>query len=296
GALGGRERGEQLQHEHGEPVREARARRRGSAHEARVVPRTRSARSEAAPHRSHHDRRRRTRRRSLMGQKTHPHGFRLGFTKTWNAKWYANKKGYRDLIKEDVAIRAAIRARLRDAAISRIDIERSTNQATVTIHTAKPGVVIGKGGAKVEELRQVLGKTTGKAVKVNIFEIRFPEVDANLIAENVAQQLERRVSFRKVLKQTVQRAMKSGAKGVRVAVAGRLGGAEMSRREWEREGRVPLHTLRADIEFGRAIAKTTFGTIGVKAWIYRGDIEPAPRQVAQQSAGGLPPRPAAPPP
>ena len=229
-----------------------------------------------------------------MGQKTHPTGFRLGFTKTWNAKWYANKKGYRDLIKEDVAIRAAIRARLRDAAISRIDIERSTNQATVTIHTAKPGVVIGKGGAKVEELRQVLGKTTGKAVKVNIFEIRFPEVDANLIAENVAQQLERRVSFRKVLKQTVQRAMKSGAKGVRVAVAGRLGGAEMSRREWEREGRVPLHTLRADIDFGRAIAKTTFGTIGVKAWIYRGDIEPAPR-VGTQSQSGIQARPAAPP-
>ena len=231
-----------------------------------------------------------------MGQKTHPHGFRLGFTKTWNAKWYANTKSYPGLIKEDVIIRGAIRARLRDAAISRIDIERSTNQVTVTIHTAKPGVVIGKGGAKVEELRQVLGKTTGKTVKVNIFEIRFPEVDANLIAENVAQQLERRVSFRKVLKQTVQRAMKSGAKGVRVAVAGRLGGAEMSRREWEREGRVPLHTLRADIDFGRAIAKTTFGTIGVKAWIYRGDIEPAPRQVAQNTpSSGLAPRPAPPP-
>jgi small subunit ribosomal protein S3 len=235
-----------------------------------------------------------------MGQKTHPHGFRLGFTKTWNAKWYANKKNYSVLLKEDVTIRNAIRARLRDAAISRIDIERSTNQVTVTVHTAKPGVVIGKGGAKVEELRQVLGKTTGKAVKVNIFEIRFPEVDANLIAENVAQQLERRVSFRKVLKQTVQRAMKSGAKGVRVAVAGRLGGAEMSRREWEREGRVPLHTLRADIDFGRAIAKTTFGTIGVKAWIYRGDIEPAPRQVPQGTTTSIsaprptPPMPPAP--
>src|SRR6185503_9918621 len=152
--------------------------------------------------------------------------------------------------------------------------------------------VIGKGGAKVEELRQVLGKTTGKAVKVNIFEIRYPELDAVLIAENVAQQLERRVSFRKVLKQTVLRSMKSGAKGVRVAVAGRLGGAEMSRREWEREGRVPLHTLRADIEFGRAIAKTTFGTIGVKAWVYKGDTEPAPRQVAQNAPGGSASRPA----
>ena len=216
-----------------------------------------------------------------MGQKTHPNGFRLGFTKTWNAKWYANTRGYSGLLKEDVTIRNAIRSRLRDAAISRIEIERSTNQVTVTIHTAKPGVVIGKGGAKVEELRQVLGKTTGKAVKVNIFEIRFPEVDATLISENVAQQLERRVSFRKVLKQTVQRSMKAGAKGVKVHVAGRLGGAEMSRSEWEREGRGPLHTLRADIEFGRSIAKTTYGTIGVKAWVYKGDVEPTPRQVAQ---------------
>jgi small subunit ribosomal protein S3 len=200
-----------------------------------------------------------------VGQKTHPIGFRLGFTKTWNAKWFANKKNYPVLLKEDIGIRNAIRGRLRDAAIARIDIERSANQVTVTIQTAKPGVVIGKGGAKVEELRQVLGKMTGKMVKVNIFEIRYPELDAYLIAENVAQQLERRVSFRKVLKQTVQRSMKSGAKGVRVAVSGRLGGAEMSRREWEREGRVPLHTLRGDIEFGRAIAKTTYGTIGVRA-------------------------------
>ena len=186
--------------------------------------------------------------------------------------------------QEHIGIRRGIRARLRDAAIARIDIERSANQVTVTIQTAKPGVVIGKGGAKVEELRQMLGKTTGKMVKVNIFEIRLPELDAYLIAENVAQQLERRVSFRKVLKQTVSRSMKAGAKGVRVAVAGRLGGAEMSRREWEREGRVPLHTLRADIEFGRAIAKTTYGTIGVKAWVYKGDVEPAPRQVAQPAA------------
>ena len=216
-----------------------------------------------------------------MGQKTHPVGFRLGFTKTWHAKWYANHKGYPLLLKEDIAIRDTIRGRLRDAAIARIDIERSANQVTVTIQTAKPGVVIGKGGAKVEELRQVLGKMTGKMVKVNILEIRYPELDAYLIAENVAQQLERRVSFRKVLKQTVQRSMKAGAKGVRVAVAGRLGGAEMSRREWEREGRVPLHTLRADIEFGRATAKTTFGTIGVKAWIYKGDVEPTPRQITQ---------------
>lgn len=218
-----------------------------------------------------------------MGQKVHPTGYRLGFVKTWNAKWYANTKNYPVLLKEDLTIRDTIKGRLRDAAIARIDIERSTNQVTVTIQTAKPGVVIGKGGVKVEELRQVLGKATGKAVKVNIFEIRYPELDATLIAENVALQLERRVSFRKVLKQTVSRSMKAGAKGVRLAVAGRLGGSEMSRSEWEREGRVPLHTLRADIEFGRAIANTTFGTIGVKAWVYRGDVEPAPRGVAQNA-------------
>ena len=225
-----------------------------------------------------------------MGQKVNPIAYRLGFTKTWHAKWYAGRN-YAELLKEDTGIRTAIRSRLRDAAIARIDIERSANQVTVTIQTAKPGVVIGRGGAKVEELRQALGKTTGKAVKVNIFEIRYPELDAMLIAENVAQQLERRVSFRKVLKQTVGRSMKAGAKGVRVAVAGRLGGAEMSRREWTREGRVPLHTLRADIEFGRAIAKTTFGTIGVKAWVYRGDVEPAPRTTAGNVPLAAAPRP-----
>ena len=226
-----------------------------------------------------------------MGQKTHPIGFRLGIIKQWNAKWYAGSKTYKDLVKEDVLIRRAIRGRLRDAAIARIEIERSTNQVTVTIHTAKPGVVIGKGGSKVEELRQLLGKTTKKTVKVNIFEIRYPEADANLIAESIAQQLERRVSFRKALKQSVQRAMRSGAKGVRVMVAGRLGGSEMSRREWEREGRVPLHTIRADLDFGRAIAKTTYGTIGVKAWIYKGDVAPAPRAVAANAPGAA--RPAA---
>ena len=233
-----------------------------------------------------------------MGHKTHPIGFRLGIIKQWNAKWYGADRVYKDLVKEDLTIRSAIRSRLRDAAISHIDIERSTNQVTVTIHTAKPGVVIGKGGQKVEELRQRLGKATGKVVKVNIFEIRYPETDANLIAESIAQQLERRVSFRKALKQAVQRAMKSGTKGVRVMVAGRLGGSEMSRREWEREGRVPLHTLRADIEFGRAIAKTTYGTIGVKAWVYRGDVAPPPRAVAttgaQQRPAAVAPPPAAP--
>jgi small subunit ribosomal protein S3 len=227
-----------------------------------------------------------------VGHKTHPIGFRLGIIKQWNAKWYAGSRTYKVLVKEDLDIRRSIRGRLRDAAISRIDIERNTNQVTVTIHTAKPGVVIGKGGAKVEELRQLLGKTTKKTVKVNIFEIRNAEADAVLIAESIAQQLERRVSFRKALKQSVQRAMRAGAKGVRVMVAGRLGGSEMSRREWEREGRVPLHTIRADLDFGRAIAKTTYGTIGVKAWVYKGDVAPPPRGVAANAPGAA--RPPAP--
>ena len=220
-----------------------------------------------------------------MGHKVHPLGFRLGSTKTWAAKWYAGKE-YANLVKEDADLRRSIKERFRDAGVAKIEIERSVNQVTVTIHTAKPGVVIGKGGAKVEELRQFLGRTTGKSVKVNIVEIRFPEVDAQLIADSIAQQLEKRVSFRKVLKQAVSRSMKAGAKGVRVAVAGRLGGAEMARREWEREGRVPLHTLRADIEFGRATAVTTFGTIGVKAWVYRGDIVEQPAEPRAAAAGG----------
>lgn len=213
-----------------------------------------------------------------MGHKVHPTGFRLGYTKTWTAKWYADKE-YASLLKEDISLRRAIRQRFRDAGVARVEIERSVNQVSVTIHTAKPGVVIGKGGAKVEELRRSLARVTGKQVKVNIIEVRYPEVDAQLISDSIAQQLERRVSFRKVMKQAVQRAIKAGAKGVRVMVAGRLGGAEMARREWEREGRVPLHTLRADIEFGRSTAVTTYGTIGVKAWIYKGDLT-EPRELA----------------
>lgn len=220
-----------------------------------------------------------------MGHKTHPTGFRLGITKTWQAKWYAQRqKDYASLVKEDTTLRKAIKARFGDAGVSKVEIERSPNQVTVTIHTAKPGVVIGKGGAKVEQLRQYLARITGKAVKVNIYEIRYPELDAQLVAESISQQLEKRVSFRKALKQAVARAMKAGAKGVRVAVAGRLGGKEMARREWQREGRVPLHTLRADIDFGRATAMTTYGTIGVKAWVYRGDVVQQ-REVTAAAAG-----------
>jgi small subunit ribosomal protein S3 len=218
-----------------------------------------------------------------MGQKVHPIGFRLGVNvgnrhvKEWQGRWYADKD-YTKFLHEDLRVRQLIMERLAEAGVSRVDIERSANQMTVTIHAAKPGIVIGKSGVKVEELRRNLEAMTGKRVRVTIQEIRQPELDAYLVARSVADQLERRVAFRRAMKQAVGRAMRFGAKGVRIQVAGRLGGAEMSRREWEREGRVPLHTLRADIDFGQAEARTTYGVIGVKVWIYRGDVAPAVRQ------------------
>jgi len=217
-----------------------------------------------------------------MGQKVHPIGFRLGVNvgnrhvKEWQGKWYADKD-YTKFLHEDLKVRQLIMGRLAEAGVSRVDIERSANQMTVTIHAAKPGIVIGKSGVKVEELRRNLEAMTGKRVRVTIQEIRQPELDAYLVARSVADQLERRVAFRRAMKQAVGRAMRFGAKGVRIQVAGRLGGAEMSRREWEREGRVPLHTLRADIDFGQAEARTTYGVIGVKVWIYRGDVAPTAR-------------------
>src|SRR5215212_5127252 len=231
-----------------------------------------------------------------MGQKVHPIGFRLGvnvgnrYVKEWQGKWYADKD-YTKFLHEDLRVRQLIMGRLAEAGVSRVDIERSANQMTVTIHAAKPGIVIGKSGVKVEELRRNLEGMTGKRVRVTIQEIRQPELDAYLVARNVADQLERRVAFRRAMKQVVGRAMRFGAKGVRIQVSGRLGGAEMSRREWEREGRVPLHTLRADIDFGQAEARTTFGVIGVKVWIYRGDVAPTARvtptdQMATAGAGG----------
>jgi len=217
-----------------------------------------------------------------MGQKVHPIGFRLGVNvgnrhvKEWQGKWYADKD-YTKFLHEDLRVRQLIMGRLAEAGVSRVDIERSANQMTVTIHAAKPGIVIGKSGVKVEELRRNLEAMTGKRVRVTIQEIRQHELDAYLVARSVADQLERRVAFRRAMKQAVGRAMRFGAKGVRIQVAGRLGGAEMSRREWEREGRVPLHTLRADIDFGQAEARTTYGVIGVKVWIYRGDVAPTAR-------------------
>lgn len=221
-----------------------------------------------------------------MGQKVHPIGFRLGINKERQARWYADDRTFATLLHEDLKIRSTIRARLADAGIPRIDIERSANQVGITIHAAKPGIVIGKGGVKVEELRKSIEAATGKKARITISEIRQPELNATLLAQSVADQLLRRVAFRRAMKQAVLRAMRFGAKGVRVQVAGRLGGAEMSRREWERDGRVPLHTLRADIDYGMAEAHTTYGVIGVKAWVYRGEIVPG--QVAAEPAGPAP--------
>ncbi len=225
-----------------------------------------------------------------MGHKVHPNGFRLGVSRTWNAKWYADRD-YTVLLKEDMAIRQLVGKRLANASVSLVEIERGINHVTVTVHTAKPGIVIGKGGANVESLRQAVGKLTTRKVKLEIKEIRQPELDATLVAANIAQQLARRIAFRKAIKQAIQRTMKAGAKGVKISVAGRLGGAEMARREWDKEGRIPLGTLRADISYGQVLARTTFGAIGVKVWVYRGDVMPertAPREVAATASAGTP--------
>jgi small subunit ribosomal protein S3 len=216
-----------------------------------------------------------------VGHKVHPVGFRLGVNRTWQARWYAGRD-YKILLHEDLMLRKEIFTRHRNAGISMIEIERAANRVTVLIHTAKPGIIIGKSGANVEELRKSLEQKTGKRVAVNILELRAPDLSAVLVARNVAEQLEKRVAFKRAMKLTVQRSMQAGAKGIRINVAGRLGGAEMARREWERRGRVPLHTLRADIDFGTAIARTTYGVIGVKVWIYRGDVLPG--QLRQNDA------------
>ncbi len=223
-----------------------------------------------------------------MGHKVHPTGFRLGVIYDWQSKWYAGKN-YRSQLHEDIAIRRRImEGGATDAGISHVEIERNVNQMTVTIHTAKPGIVIGRSGANVDLLRTELEKKTGHRVRVNINEIRTPELDAYLVARSIAEQLQRRVAFRRAIKQTVQRTMQRGAKGIKVAVAGRLGGSEMSRRESEKQGRIPLHTLRADIDFGIAEAHTTFGRIGVKVWIYKGDIMPPPKRArAEGDYSGL---------
>jgi small subunit ribosomal protein S3 len=211
-----------------------------------------------------------------MGHKVHPYGFRLGVTRTWTAKWFHDKE-YTDLLKEDISIRQLVEKRLANASVSGLEVERNFGQVTVTVHTAKPGIVIGKGGQNVEILRQQIGAFTKRKVKLEIKEIRQPELDAYLVATNISQQLSRRIAFKKAMKQAIQRSMKAGAKGVKIMVSGRLGGAEMSRREWDREGRIPLGTLRADISYGQVHAHTTYGRIGVKVWIYRGDVAPPQR-------------------
>jgi small subunit ribosomal protein S3 len=213
-----------------------------------------------------------------LGQKVHPIGFRLGVVKGWQSRWYA-ERNYKDIFAEDDRIRKAIKKELFNASISRIEIERAAaNQVSVAIYTAKPGIVIGKSGEKVDKLRAMLEKETKKRVRLNILEIRQPELDAYLVARSIAEQLEKRVSFRRAMKQAVQKAMKSGAKGVKIIVGGRLGGAEIARSEKEVEGKIPLHTLRADIDYGFAEANTTFGVIGIKVWIYKGDILPDKRR------------------
>lgn len=206
-----------------------------------------------------------------MGQKVHPKGFRIGVIRGWDAHWYARKGEYVDLLHEDIKLRDRLKKKLYNAGVSRIEIERAANRIKLTLHTAKPGMIIGKGGAGVEELRKGVEATTGKQASINIVEIKLPEIDATLVAENIAQQLEKRISFRRAMKQAVTRAMRLGARGIRVMIAGRIGGAEIARRERDAEGTVPLHTLRADIDYGTAEANTTFGKIGVKTWIYRSE-------------------------
>ncbi|MGH7408046.1 MAG: 30S ribosomal protein S3 [Candidatus Methylomirabilales bacterium] len=226
-----------------------------------------------------------------MGQKTHPIGFRLGVIKTWKSRWFATRT-YADTLHEDLAIRRWIKSRLYHAGISSIEIERKANQVRVIIHTARPGIIIGKRGAEVEKLRQDLARMIrAKDIHLDIAEVRKAELDAQLVAEQVAGQLERRIAFRRVMKRAVTSSLRLGAQGVRIACAGRLAGGEIARREWYREGRVPLHTLRADIDFGFAQAYTTYGVIGVKAWIFHGEVLPEGRREGLPELGLLtPPR------
>ncbi|OEH86333.1 30S ribosomal protein S3 [Desulfuribacillus stibiiarsenatis] len=218
-----------------------------------------------------------------MGQKVSPVGLRVGIIKDWESRWYAGKD-YADLLLEDIAIRKFVSKQLKDAAVSKIEIERAANRVNVTVFTAKPGMVIGKGGSEVENLRLALTKMTNKKVHININEIKYPELDAFLVAVSIAQQLERRVSFRRAMKQAIQRTMRSGAKGIRTMVSGRLGGADIARSESYSEGTVPLHTLRADIDYATFEADTTFGKLGVKVWIYRGEVLPTKNR--NSSEGG----------
>lgn len=212
-----------------------------------------------------------------MGQKVNPHGLRVGIIKDWDSKWYANKKDFSDLLIEDNKIREYIKTKLYAAGIAKIEIERAANRVKVSISTGKPGMVIGRGGVGVEELRAELEKLTGKSVVVNVEEIKNPDMDAVLVAESIAEALERRISFRRAMKQAIQRTMRAGAKGIKTSVSGRLGGADMARTEGYSEGTIPLQTLRADIDYGFAEADTTYGKLGVKVWLYKGEVLPQAR-------------------
>lgn len=220
-----------------------------------------------------------------MGQKVNPIGLRVGVIRDWESKWFGGKD-FADLLHEDLKIRDFVKKRLKDAAVSKVEIERAANRVNISVHTAKPGMVIGKGGQEVDALRNALVKLTNKKVHINIHEIKNPELDANLVAESIAQQLERRVSFRRAMKQSIGRTLRSGAKGVRTLVSGRLGGADIARSEGYSEGTVPLHTLRADIDYGFAEADTTYGKIGVKVWIYRGEVLPTKNTPKGEVEGG----------
>jgi small subunit ribosomal protein S3 len=211
-----------------------------------------------------------------MGQKTHPHGFRLGIVKPWKSRWYADRN-FAALLKEDETIRKYLHRRLAHAAVSEVEIERKPQKIVVTVHTARPGVVIGKQGSEVDKLRDELALLTKSEVSINVEEIKRPEIDAQLVADNVAHQLTQRISFRRAMKRAVQSAMRSGADGIKIQCGGRLGGAEIARTEGYHEGRVPLHTLRADIDYAQSTAKTTYGTIGVKVWIFKGEVVETPR-------------------
>jgi small subunit ribosomal protein S3 len=215
-----------------------------------------------------------------VGQKVNPVGLRVGIIRDWESKWYAGKD-YADLLHEDLKVREYITKRLNDASVSKVEIERAANRLNVTVHTAKPGMVIGKGGTEVEALRKALNSLTGKRVHINILEIKRADMDAKLVAENIARQLENRVSFRRAQKQAIQRSMRAGAKGIKTMVSGRLGGADIARSESYSEGTVPLHTLRADIDYATAEADTTYGKLGVKVWIYRGEILPTKKKTEE---------------
>lgn len=219
-----------------------------------------------------------------MGHKVHPTGFRLGVIKDWTSTWYADSKNFPEFLNADLKVRAFIKEKLKQASVSRVQIERPARNARITIHTARPGIVIGKKGEDVELLRQQVSKMMNVPVHINIEEVRKPELDAYLVAESVAQQLERRIMFRRAMKRAVTNAMRLGAKGVKICVAGRLNGSEIARTEWYREGRVPLHTLRADIDYGFAEANTTYGIIGVKLWIFKGEVFDTKPQDASATA------------